>query len=436
MPLGLALITVDKNVVASRSKGFLECSYPSNFNISRGLIHKIIMAINSCDDEDKEGIFELKYSNNTILVHEKKLENESDKELIVLILIPEDSNIAEKYHELFIDEIEKLYHHNKSNRIINFTNFAKKFFNEAVSKKMLFIGFPYAGKTCIKKTFFDGVDPRSLLGDSTPEPTRGLVHFVYLWLDAEVGIVDSSGQEFDQYVSVGNNQEKSVAFYESDIIVYVFDIQNWQKDQEKVIGNLKKVVKTRNSTSANAQIYAFCHKIDLLEGNNQDKANLFLDIKSKIEKNYGIKTIFTSIQPDLIHTVMRSMQIILNKSSVAGNSIEDYCRSIIKEYTESAIFLLNNKNQVLCQMNTPEFNLDDLSKMVLLVENQLNILSQTSQFRNINYSVIFSKNDFVLIVKSINIFKFGVSNVVFIRKNINKDTILDIVNKLTEKLQV
>ena len=48
--------------------------------------------------------------------------------------------------------------------------------------------------------------------------------------------------------------------------------------------------------------------------------------------------------------------------------------------------------------------------------------------------MIYNKDGFVLIVKSINIFKFGVSNVAFMRKNIDKKTIIDLIDKLSEKL--
>ncbi len=433
MPLGLALISVKKNLGTLKFKGFLECTYPSTYNISRGLIFKLVTLIESGDDMEQENLFELKYSNYEILAHKNEWSEESEKELILLILSPEDLNMVNSFNELFVQKIKELYKKTKSERIANFPNFSKTFFRESENKKMVFIGFPFAGKTCIKKAFFDSIDPTLLLGSSTPETTRGLVHFVYSWLDAEVGIIDSSGQDFNQYVSLDNNPDKIMAFTESDIIIYVFDIQNWQKNQQQVIENLKKVITTRNALSSQAKIYAFCHKIDLLKENN-DKVKLFMNIKNLIEITFGIKTIFTSIQPNLIHTLMRSMQIILNDSSVAGNSIEDYCTHVIQDYPESAIFLLNNNNQIICQKQTSDLNLNDFSKTIWLVQTQLKMLKEIPHFNNLDYSVMYNKDGFVLIVKSINIFKFGVSNVAFIRKNINQKMILEIINKLSEKL--
>ena len=237
---------------------------------------------------------------------------------------------VKEFYELLAAQIPTFYNNNKRDRALTFSEFAKNFFHQQSSKKLLFIGFPASGKTCIKKAFFDGMDPLVLLGQTAPEPTRGLAHFVYSWLDAEVGIVDSSGQEFDSYVSPNNNFERMIAFEESDVVIYVFDINNWQNDQQDVIDNLERIINTKNTTASNATVYAFCHKIDLLQGDNQEKAQQFLKIKEILDQQFGIKTIFTSIQPELIHTLFRSMQIILNDLSSVGNSIEEFCDDVIK----------------------------------------------------------------------------------------------------------
>ena len=123
-----------------------------------------------------------------------------------------------------------------------------------------------------------------------------------------MGIVDSSGQEFDSYVSDGN-EEQIRAFEGSDIIIYVFDVINWKEESEKVIDNLKKIISTKDAISPpNSKIYAFCHKIDLLSDPDKDS---ILKVKKILEKDLNIKATFSSIQPELIHTLFRTMELIL-----------------------------------------------------------------------------------------------------------------------------
>ena len=209
-----------------------------------------------------------------------------------------------------------------------------------------------AGRNFIKKAFFDGEDPESLLGRSAPAPTIGLAHYVYSWLDAEVGIIDSAGQEFDQYVSQLSTFERKIAFEEADVVIYVFDVSNWQEQYLLVLENLEKILKAKDRYNTQCKIYAFCHKIDLVSSaysNSSKEIPLFIQIRREIEEKYKIKVIFTSIEPTLIHTLYRSMQIILNEMSVLGDSIETLSQEILRDQKKSAILLFSDSNTVINQ---------------------------------------------------------------------------------------
>ena len=434
MPLGLALITVKKMQPSLALKGILDSSYPKEFNISRGLIQKIVHIYNDSGKKE-DGIMELKYSDKLILLNAKNFPDLDQCELIIIILSSEELSKTKHYFDLLAEQVPGLYALSTQDRVLQFGNFAKKFCKEQSSKKLLIIGFPSAGKTCIKKAFFDGMDPLTLLGQEAPEPTRGLAHYVYSWLDAEVGIIDSSGQEFESYVEPNNNIERLIAFDESDIIIYVFDIENWLNEKEEVISNLEKISNTRNTLSANADVFAFCHKIDLLTGTNQEKAKIFLNIKEELEKKFNIKTIFTSIQPELVHTLFRSMQIILNDMSQMGNTIEQFCEDVIKDQEKSAIFLLNDENVVISQKSTRDIDLDEISKIMNLVKNQQSILQNTPEFGELDYSVIHTVNEMALIVKSVNILKYGVSTVAYMSQSVSNSTLADLLVKLDNRFR-
>jgi len=287
-------------------KSVIKSSYPKSFKISRGLVHKITQFFMQSGSKLNE-VLELTYGDKLVLVYSQEIDSDQSNEIIALILAPMEVPNKIKFIDLIKDNIDNLYKQDKQDRFLNFDTFARQFFSESTTKKLLFIGFPSAGKTSIKKSIFDKEDPQSLL-DNSVEPTRGLVHFIYSWFNASVGIVDSSGQEFDSYVTDGND-EQIRAFEGSDIIIYVFDVLNWKEESEKVIDNLKKIISTKNAISPpNSKIYAFCHKIDLLS--DPDKKSI-LQVKEILEKDLNIKATFSSIQPELIHTLFRSMELIL-----------------------------------------------------------------------------------------------------------------------------
>ena len=437
MPLGLGFLIV-QNPNSELRKGILASSYPKEFNMSRGLIQKIVKITENIE-YGEDDVLEVKYSDKVILIHAKKCVQEAQQkdevELVIIILGPDEVPNAQEFYDLLVQNIKPFYEQSKQDRTLLFGNLGEKFYQEQASRKMLFLGFPSAGKTCIKKAFFDGADPLVLLGEKAPEPTMGLAHFIYSWLDAEVGIVDSSGQEFEKYVSPGNNFERMVAFEESDIIVYVFDIGNWQKEQTAVIENLEKIVSAKNATAISANIYAFCHKIDLLTGTNQEKAKSFLTIKSTLEAKFGIKVIFTSIQPELIHTLFRSMQILLNDLSSIGNSIEKFCDDVIKEQIKSAVFLLNADNIVISQKATSDLNLDEVASIIRLVKDQRLIFHQTPDFGEMDYSVIHTQRGMSIIVKAVNILKYKVSTIAFLSQNATNRTLTELIEKLDKRLQ-
>ncbi|WP_457559485.1 GTPase domain-containing protein [Candidatus Harpocratesius sp.] len=437
MPLGIVLITINYNQNLKKWKGEIINSYPVDFMPSRALVRKIIEIIHNSTDKincETEETLELKYRDKIILVQRIIVHPNKKEELFVVILQPKEALNVQKYYNILVS----IFPHCDSQPISKypnqFTEYAEHFFPKSHRRKILFIGLRSAGKTCIKKSFFDGVDPSKLLGEYSPEPTVGLAHFVYSWLDAEVGIIDSSGQEFDRYVSPANDFERKIAFEEADVILYIFDITHWQEDHNIVLKNLEKVISTKKIFAGKGKIYAFCHKIDLLKGSNEDKSKYFLQIKQQIEQKYHIKTIFTSIQPNLIHTLFRSMQIILNELSIIGGTLEAFCEDIIKDQKTSAVLLFNESNAVISQKSTPDLDVYNFTNISALVRNQIKLLTNSPELGDLDYSIIYTLSGFALIIKSIQLIKYGISTLAFLSRNINRKSLSQILIKLEQRL--
>ena len=154
-----------------------------------------------------------------------------------------------------------------------------------MTKKIIFVGPPKAGKTTLRKIFFEGENASTLLEYSL-EPTYGQESII-LELGESVGIFDLAGQENQRWLET---DEKSV-FYNTEIIIIVLDIT---QPLDGILEFVKKVVKIRDNLTPSTFIYTLLHKIDLI---TRDRLN---DKKVSVLNKLGIKKhmkiAFTSIK--------------------------------------------------------------------------------------------------------------------------------------------
>ena len=438
MPIGLALINIKFFDQEDKRKGVLESSYPEQFNISRSLINKITKIVSE-DSHNHEKTKIYNYSTDKVIIVHGKIINPENLEIIVLILnlseIGDPKNVENNRQKLEKNafdfyNLKKL----KSQRIFEFDILASKFYIEKASKKVLIIGFAGAGKTCIKKVFFEGEDPKKLLSElGSPEPTFGIQHYNYSWLDTEIGTVDSSGQEFERYIS-GDSFEREMTFGSSDAVIYVFDINNWLNERETVIDNLKKIIKTRDEIAPNAKLYSFCHKIDLITENTEKRAGIFSDIKKQLQTELDIKTVFTSIEPKYIHTLFRSLQIILNDLSKVGSVLESFLKDILNRMSSTSIILFNKELKIISERRTSDISVN-------FIENAVSFMKAAGIFVKfidgsdiLDYGIISSQNKTVILMKRIENAKFGISFIIIASKSASKKTLTNVVELLEEKV--
>jgi GTPase SAR1 family protein len=169
-----------------------------------------------------------------------------------------------------------------------------------MSKKIIFVGPPNAGKTTLRKIFFEG-ENRSKLLEFGLEPTHGQ-ESIFLRLSEDIGIFDLAGQENVRWLET---EEKSI-FYETKILIVVIDITSPIED---ILNFAEKIIEIRNDLTPSSFIYLLLHKKDLI---TRDKLT---DIKIKItnwlRRESSIKIAFTSIKKSFfLETLSLFMDIL------------------------------------------------------------------------------------------------------------------------------
>lgn len=296
------------------------------------------------------------------------------------------------------------------------------------SKKIFILGLPAAGKTCITKVFFEGEDPEKLLSDmGAPQPTYGIEHYTTSWIETDVGILDSSGQELERFLS-GDKIDQEMSFGSADAILYVFDIENWINSKELVLDNLQKVLKIKEEICPNATVYAFCHKIDLIAVDPEKRAPIFEEIKNRIQKEMKVMTVFTSIAPRFTHSLLRSMQLILNDLSKHGSFLEGFLKDLILKQKNTGLILLDKEYKIVSEHRGEYISITSLYNIVNLLRTINKSFERAGKLDYLENGQFKSKEGIHLIIKGLNANKYKIAFAIIIADADSLNIVDKIVN--------
>jgi len=172
--------------------------------------------------------------------------------------------------------------------------------------KIVIVGPPGAGKTTLRKVFFEGSSAKTLL-EYALEPTHGQ-ESILLNLSKTVGVFDLAGQENERWLE---SEEKDI-FLDSKIIITVVEIG---KGDEEIVQFVKRVIEIRDELTPDSIIYLFIHKIDLIPYEELMKRQI--NIINKLSETPKLRTKFTSITEDFFSSTLAIfldiLKIVLGK---------------------------------------------------------------------------------------------------------------------------
>jgi len=223
-------------------------------------------------------------------------------------------------------------------------------------KKIVFIGRAGVGKTTIKNIIFEGADPKDLALKPL-EPTRGIDHSIYKWLDLEVAIFDTSGQELA--FMLGNEKEYTALFTETSLIIYVIDYSRWVSNYQNISEEIELIKEKVLQINDQTKIVIFFHKVDLInqkyKGNFKSIRNQFRELAPLLKK-YPLY--FTSIHPYLIWSLYNAFSNIFTSFSNIAVKLKEVIDSQISKIPKSICFITNKDNKSIVQSMTEDFNTD------------------------------------------------------------------------------
>ena len=224
-----------------------------------------------------------------------------------------------------------------------------------MGNKILLLGRAGVGKSTLKEIIFEGRDPDELLIQSL-RPTRGIETSVYSWLDLDLSVFDTSGQELKGLLE--DESEQLLAFGGVDIVIYIFDYEIWHRDAPEVSDEINKVNQIMRKVNKQAQLVLILHKIDLIPKAVRNNTKIFLhQIQYIVNLPIKYSIYFTSIEQDYIYNVHNAFSEIISKFSEKNFSLKKSLDNTIKNFSECICFITDYNDSIIIQSKSDDFNI-------------------------------------------------------------------------------
>ena len=427
MVLGLGLLSWDKILGP-----VTDFKYPKHLILSTELVSKILMS-HSLNENNVEEFNELDYNENEILSYcdKSRIVEKGHEVLILLIHKREKIKLLELKSKLkdFAQSVFKLSKDLRNSFVLANIEI---FFRKTSEKKVLIMGRAATGKTSIKKVIFEGKDPKDLLLNPI-EPTRGLSPSVYTWLDLNLGFFDSSGQELGNLLD--NRRERSIAFENASIIIYVFDYSTWNYQQEEIINEIKKIMNIIKENSYAAQLILFCHKIDLLKNYSKILDLEIPKIKTIIKERLNLPIHFTSIHPKYIYRIYNAFCEILGILSPESTYLKNLLDRKIRDYSKTMAYITNTNHSIVAQSISKDFEFALINHVHKITAQFNQSFLDMVKNDNINYFLMSSYKGLIIIMKHLDLPNFEISKIICVSQTLSNEKLTDLALQFGIKIE-
>ena len=225
-----------------------------------------------------------------------------------------------------------------------------------MARKLLLLGRAGVGKSTLKKIIFEGEDPSELLHHSL-EPTRGIETSNYSWLDLELSIFDTSGQELDNLLK--EESEQIFAFTNAAAVIYIFDYNNWLSNSQEIADEIKDVHKIISRINKETKLMVIFHKIDLIPKVIRNNVKILTyQIQSIFNLPIKDSLHFTSIDEDYIYSIHNAFSEILSKFSEKTFSLKKTLDASVRNFSKSISFITDYNNSIIVQSKSNDFDIN------------------------------------------------------------------------------
>lgn len=225
-----------------------------------------------------------------------------------------------------------------------------------MGKKILLLGRAGVGKSTLKEIIFEGNNPDELLIHSLA-PTRGIETSAYSWLDLELSVFDTSGQELKNLLQ--DESEQLRAFEGVDMVIYVFDYEIWRSDSQEISDEIKAVNKIIRKITKQAQLILLFHKIDLIPKIIRNNVKILTyQIQSIVNLPIKHSTYFTSIDQEYIYSVHNAFSEIISRFSEKNFSLKKTLDATITNFSECLCYITDYNNSIIVQSKSDDFNIN------------------------------------------------------------------------------
>jgi len=294
--------------------------------------------------------------------------------------------------------------------------------------KISIIGRAGVGKTSIIKLIFEGYDSKDLMIKPL-EPTRGINPKGYSWMDLELGVFDTSGQELPYLLE--DEQEQLMAFENANVVIYLLDYPTWTSKSQEIIDEIHTIYNSLKKINGEIKLVLIFHKVDLI--NQKIKGNYFLmrnGVKNRINLPENIPIYFTSLYTELVYSTFNAFSDILSNLSLESQNLREILYRNITAFPRTISFITKKDNSVLVQSIGSEFNISNIHNLYVLIAHYRNLARSAEIFDGKIHYVDCGAQVLSFLIENLEKFNPNLNALMIFSENHDSEEISEIMTKI------